>query len=326
MKIEPHRTTEHIRDSFRMISDVAYHNKNINLFQVIKENYRFQEYNTPEKLHEVLIVLYNKATNKEYNLNLEQQYPNILDQHNYKLTDSLCLYIPKVSTDLTLWGQKLRICVGSYSRNVANGETLVVGITENGTIKYCAEVNPTKITLVQLRGFRNDDAPKEVFTAFRTWMESFKPSIVAAQEYKLKYDLSIIKSQIPQIEAFLKQIDLSDDPESDLHPRIHGLMGLHLGRRESFTPNPNIRNEVKEYFANLNTLTDPAHFEIFKTQFSFVSNLKHHHAKILKMEEMMGQERRFFGGLINYIGPSLTYFIAEFNYDFKKIVNQKVLV
>lgn len=325
LKEDPHRTTEYIRDSFRMISDVAYHNKDINLFQVIKENYRFQEYNTPEKLHEVLIVLYNKATNKEYNLNLEQQYPNILDQHNYKLTESLCLYIPKVSTDLTLWGQKLRICVGSYSRNVANGETLVVGITENGIIKYCAEVNPTKISLAQLRGFRNDDAPKEVFTAFKTWMESFKPSILAAQEHKLKYDLSIIKSQIPKIEDFFKQMDLSMANNDDsIEPRIHGLLGLNVGRGPRFTPNENIINEVKEYFINLNTLTTPENFEIFKNEASFVSNLKHHHAKILRMEEMIGIERRMFGGLMNYIGPSLTYFVSEFNYDFKKILHQKV--
>lgn len=320
---EPARTVENIRDSFRMISDVNYNNKNDSFIQLLKDNYRFQEYNTPEKLHEVLIVLYNKAMNKEYPLNLEQQYPNILDQHNFKLTDSLFLNIPKVSTDLTLWGQRLRICVGSYSRNVANGETLVVGITENGIIKYCAEVNPVNIKLIQLRGFRNDDAPSEVFTAFKSWMESFKPSILAAQEHKLKYDLSIITSQVPQLEEFFKTMNFSELEEQRNQDVSFPKLPFFMERRD-MRMNSNMEHEIKEYFNYLKNLSSPENFACIKNNLSFISDLKSQHSKILNMVKMTSDPRMdLFGGLRNYLAPSILYFISDTNNEIRQILRTK---
>lgn len=314
---ESSRTVEHLRDSFRMIADVNYHTKNDNFIQSLKTNYRFQEYNTPEKLHEVLIVLYNKAMNKEYPLNLEQQYPNILDQHGIALTSSLSLHIPKVSTDLTVWGQRLRICVGSYSRNVADGDTLVVGITENGQIKYCAEIDPVKVRLVQLRGFRNDDAPKEVFTAFKLWMEAFKPSLLAAQEHKLKYDISIIEAQIPKLEEYFQKLKVESpsDEDEDFHPLFHRLPSFIQQKQGN-------RPSIEEYFKDLKILLSQEYFEVLKDNLNYVASLKHHHSRMLKMEQMTGNHRMdMFLGL--QVGHALFFFMSDSHLEIKRLLKKK---
>lgn len=155
-------------------------------------------------------------------------------------------------------------------------------------------------------------------------MESFKPSILAAQEHKLKYDLSIITSQIPQLEEFFKSMNFAELEENKNQDETFPKLPFHMGRHRDMRMNVNMEHEIKDYFTYLNNLSLPENLASIKENYSFISNLKYHHSKILNMAKMTNDHRMdLFGGLRNYLAPSVLYFISDANNELRHILRIK---
>lgn len=142
---------------------------------------RFNDYNTIEKLHEKVIILYNQASQKEYPLKIEEWFPELKDK--LLSLPKLEVVIPQTNTDMIIWGQRLNICVGSYAQDVKNQQTLVLGVKELGQIKYCVEFN-LQGHLVQFKGKHNESAPENLRTLACAWVKELSPSFLKLHEDK----------------------------------------------------------------------------------------------------------------------------------------------
>lgn len=71
--------------------------------------------------------------------------------------------LPRCSHDLKDWGSELSHCISSYYGSMARGDCLLLSLSKDGKLAYCAEVQNGKIE--QVRGSHNADAPKQLTDA-----------------------------------------------------------------------------------------------------------------------------------------------------------------
>lgn len=197
-----------LKDSFSMIGQSVKNGENL-LLKSLHTNYRFQEYNTVAKFHEVCILLFNKLAHKEFDLNLADQYPGVEKFHNQELISGLTFSVPKTNLDLVTWGTRLRICVGGYGDKVLQGNSLVLGVYQEGVIKYCLEIDPINPRIIQFRGFRNDDAPHEAFEGLRIWLSNNKSLFANTLENRKKYSAILVRKKHDDFKSILAQAIIS---------------------------------------------------------------------------------------------------------------------
>lgn len=116
-----------IIDTFRMLAqfpDVEY-DKSLKTFNEIHDNL-------------VDIIGKKKAERNRFDLKIKQKY---LDLHNNEV-DNLKIVLPKTSTDLHIWGQKLHNCLSSYSYNFKHQapNSAILGVEKGGKLTYALEI------------------------------------------------------------------------------------------------------------------------------------------------------------------------------------------
>jgi hypothetical protein len=158
------------KDTLRMVTNCAKDDENP-LISKLHQLFRFNDYNTVAKLHEKVITLYNQVKQKEYPLNISSWLPDL--EPNLLSLPNLEVIMPQTNTEMIIWGQKLNICVGSYAPDVQEGRTLVLGVKEQGAIKYCLEIS-TQGRLVQFKGKNNQSAPEALMNLAHQWITQSK--------------------------------------------------------------------------------------------------------------------------------------------------------
>ena len=111
----------------------------------IKNNFKFEDINTWEKLHDLSSKVYGKLKYGNKLLKLEELYPSILSLQDKPVSHSKTLCIPTSNLELIEWGNSLNICVGSYYQDVKKGSSLVLGVKENNKIIACIEFRASHV-------------------------------------------------------------------------------------------------------------------------------------------------------------------------------------
>ena len=101
-----------------------------------------ENFNTLKELHDKIVVRYNF-------IKIEENKKPIIYNPLYLKLDGqqlsgLKIFVPQNTSDLVRWGIELNICIGSYSKKAADGDTLLLGVLKNDKIAYCLEFNVDK--------------------------------------------------------------------------------------------------------------------------------------------------------------------------------------
>jgi hypothetical protein len=71
----------------------------------------------------------------------------------------LRLVLPRTSTELATWGQRLGNCIGSFGPAVAAGRSWLIGVEVESRLAYCMELTPNG-SIRQFLGVRNRPVPQ----------------------------------------------------------------------------------------------------------------------------------------------------------------------
>ncbi len=83
--------------------------------------------------------------------------------HQMDAGPGMRLVLPRSPAELSVWGHRLRNCIGSYGEAVAAERSLLVGVEMIGELRFCLEVSPTG-AVRQFLGDRNRMVPDHVAT------------------------------------------------------------------------------------------------------------------------------------------------------------------
>jgi len=83
--------------------------------------------------------------------------------HQMDAGPGMRLVLPRSPAELSVWGHRLRNCIGSYGEAVAAERSLLVGVEMVGELRFCLEVSPAG-AVRQFLGDRNRMVPDHVAT------------------------------------------------------------------------------------------------------------------------------------------------------------------
>ena len=116
-------------------------------------------------VHDAAVRTLPKVSQENFPLNQREDVV-LLDKK--ELTEGLVIRVPETHYDMIDLGEALSFCIGngSYSRKVANSESSVIGLFENGKPRYGIEFS--RYTILEAQGFGNlpqNRPPREVLLA-----------------------------------------------------------------------------------------------------------------------------------------------------------------
>lgn len=114
--------------------------------------------------HDQVVKLTKVKENHEENKAILESYKRLSGTFNYRDEDYL-IQLPKSVKEVIREGQKLHHCVGTYTKDIAEGKTLVIFIrktTEPYNPYYTMELDPESLGIIQVRGKRNINPTEEV--------------------------------------------------------------------------------------------------------------------------------------------------------------------
>ena len=130
--------------------------------------------------HDRVAEMLDEKENKVTNIGIKKAFEILMPL--IENTGEFQLVLPKSSTDLIRWGDKLHCCVGKmgYGAKMAKGDTIILGVFLNGQIVECCEIglnHRQEMSVLQLRGDHNLESPyhKEAESLTNQFLLNYKP-------------------------------------------------------------------------------------------------------------------------------------------------------
>lgn len=140
---------------YKQTTDMLYmYSKNPQYFNEMLNHLSFIEKNSFSKLHDYFAIHNKKLAERDFQLNQQIHFPNILKLNEVKM-EQFEFAIPSCYYTLIDWGAKLGHCIGSlsYAEKANRGHCLLLGLIDpaSGEIKYTMEIVAKK--MVQIQGY-----------------------------------------------------------------------------------------------------------------------------------------------------------------------------
>lgn len=128
----------------------------------------FRKYKSINKLHDELVLIYNRQTSKNIEFDVEN------DKYLNGKVEDFEFKVAECSHELSDIGTLMHICVGSYKNKVLNRDCRIVSVTKDNSYVICLELklhsdSRELYELVQAKGQRNSRLDKHSKSSVISW-------------------------------------------------------------------------------------------------------------------------------------------------------------
>ena len=89
-------------------------------------------------------------------------YEPVIERLDGTPVGDLRFQLPRIPGDLVMWGRALHNCLDTFADAVTRGDSTLVGVTRDGRIIGCVEIDPSRRRVRQLLGTANRPLPPHV--------------------------------------------------------------------------------------------------------------------------------------------------------------------
>jgi hypothetical protein len=133
-----------------------------------------------KEAHDNAVKLYKPKKDMIEDRAIKKAFRSLQERFGYQDEDYI-IKAPQNFKELVTEGHKLHHCVGSYSKRIAAGETVVMFIRARQKPKepyFTFEIDPDRLRIIQIHGKNNCNPPEEL----QKLIETYKAEILSTKQ------------------------------------------------------------------------------------------------------------------------------------------------